>query len=95
MKPQPRWPDPSRLRRRERPAEARTAAAKAADAPEADASEATDNSESRTAAVNAADVTEDATLKKPTGGLTDDTSEKEIEAEAFKKPPGKLFANTF
>ena len=40
-------------------AEARTAA----DAPEADASEATDNSESCTAAVNAADGTEDANLK--------------------------------
>ena len=34
---------------------------------EADASEATDNSESRTAAVNAAD---DVTFKKPTGELT-------------------------
>ena len=35
-----------------------------------DASEATDNSEVRTAAVNAADATEAATLKKPTGKLT-------------------------
>ena len=42
--------------------------------------------------MNAADATDDATLKKPTGGLTDDTSEKEIRAEAFKKPPGKLSA---
>ena len=69
--PQPRQPGPSRLKHLERRAEAHTAAANAADA-----SEATDNSESRTAAVNAADATDDATLKKPTGGLTDDTSEK-------------------
>ena len=40
----------------------------------------------RTAAVNTVDATDDATLKKPTGRLTDDTSEKEILAEAFKKP---------
>ena len=77
----------------------------AAVAPKADASEATDNLESRTAAVKAADATEDATLKKPTGWLTYHTSEKEIEAEALKKlsadasdlepfkkplPPGRL-----
>ena len=68
---------PSCLRHRERHAEARTAAAKAADAPEADASEATDNSELLTAAVNAADVTEAATVKKPTGRRSDGTSEKE------------------
>ena len=43
--------------------------------------------------MNAADATDDATLKKPTGGLTDDTSEEEIEAEAFKKPPDKLSAD--
>ena len=34
------------------------------------------------------------TLKKLTGGLTDDTSEKEIGAEVFKNPPGKLSADT-
>ena len=93
MRPQPRRPGPSCHRRRERHAEARTAAENAADAPKADASEATDNSESRTAAVNAAAATDDATLKKPTGRLTDGTSEKVIEAEAFKKPPGKLSAD--
>ena len=49
VRPQPRRPGPSRLRRRERFAEARTAAESAADAPEADASEATDNSELATA----------------------------------------------
>ena len=65
-----------RIRRRERCAEAGTAAANAAVAPEADASKATDNLEFRKAAVNAADATEAATLKKPTGKLTDDTSEK-------------------
>ena len=44
--------------------------------------------------MNAADATVVTTLKKPTGELTDDTSEKEIEAEAFKKPPDKLSADT-
>ena len=84
---QPRRPSPSRLRPRERRAEARTAAENAAGAPEADASEATDNSELRTAAVNAADATETATVKKPTGRRSDGTSEKEVKARAFKKPP--------
>ena len=46
----------------------------------------TDNSEIRTAAVNATNVTEAATVKKPTGRRSDGTSEKEVEAEAFKKP---------
>ena len=76
VRPQPRRPGPSRLRRCERCAEARTAAENAADAPEADASEATDNSEFRTAAVNTADATEAATFKKPIGRWSDGTSEK-------------------
>ena len=63
MQPQQRRPGRFRLRRREQCAEASTAAANAADATEADAFE---------AAVNA----DDATLKKPTGRLTDNTSEK-------------------
>ena len=41
----------------------------------------------------AADANEDDTLKKPTVRLTDDTSEKEM--EAFKKPPGNLTADAF
>ena len=83
---QPQRPGPSRLRRRERSAEACSAAANTADAPEADASEATDNSESHTAAVNTADATEDATLKKPTGGLTDDTSKKKSKLKHSRSP---------
>ena len=72
--------------------ESRTTAAKAAEVLEADTSKATDNSDFRRAAVNAADVIEAATLKKLIGLLTDDTSKKEIEAEALKKPPGNLTA---
>ena len=56
-------------------------------AAKANASEASENSEFCTAAVNAAKAS---TLKKPTCKLTDDTSEKEI--EAFKKPICKLSA---
>ena len=41
-----------------------------------------------------AGATEAAILKKPSGKLTDNTSEKEIEAEAFKKSSGKLSADT-
>ena len=90
VQPQPWQPGPSRLSCCDRRAEARTAAANANDAPkvsapDAGASKATDNSEFRTAAVNAPDA------KKPPVRLTDDTSEKEM--EAFKKPPGNLTAD--
>ena len=85
VRPQPRRPGPSRLRRRERCAEARTAAENAADT-----SEATDNSDFGTAAVNTTDITEAATFKKPIGRWSDGVSEKEVKSEAFKKPPGKL-----
>ena len=74
-----------RIRRRERCAEAGTAAANAAVAPEADASKATDNLEFRKAAVNAADATEAATLKKPTGKLTDDTSEEKNRSRSIQE----------
>ena len=62
---------PSHLGCHERRAEDSSAAANTAVAPKVDASEATDNSEFHTAAVNAADTTDAATLKKPTGKLTD------------------------
>ena len=40
--------------------------------------------------MNAADVTEAATFKKPIGRWSDGASEEQVEAEEYKKPPGKL-----